>query len=253
MSMYLIYFVRRLISTTSIAPKRTQVVHVNKGNDKIVIAQSTHDATMGPMTRSKAKLTSSLSIKQTSESACLLKSVRTHDEHQPLITLASLEVKSHSPRSRGKLPSALRDFGDKFPCSITDANSSTSSHSGSLTRMSKEENYSNRFDSFSSHFSMTMSVMAIDTTSVKEQLAEMARAITKLTKKIEEKDMQMDSLINKVEAQVQNTGESSQGINHLLNVASPLDDAPHVYRTMQVGRQTTKSALMASLSVQQVT
>ncbi|KAL6332726.1 hypothetical protein AAG906_014631 [Vitis piasezkii] len=123
-----------------------------------------------------------------SESTCLLKPVRTHDEHQPLITLASLEVKSHSPRSRGKLPSALRDFGDKFPCSVTDANSSTGSHSGSLTRMSNEENYSNRFDSFSSHFSMTMSVMAIDTTSVKKQLAEMARAITKLTKTVEEED-----------------------------------------------------------------
>ena len=48
-------------------PKRTQVVHVNKGNDKIVNAQSTHDAATGPMTRRKAKSTSSLSIKQISE------------------------------------------------------------------------------------------------------------------------------------------------------------------------------------------
>ena len=205
------------------------------------------------MTHSKANSTFSLSTKQTSESACLLKLVRTHDEHQPLITLASLEVKSHSHRSRGKLPSTLRDFGDKFPCSVTDANSSTGSHSGSLTRMSKEENYSNRFDSFSSHFSMTMSIMATDTTSIEEQLEEMARVIAKLTKAVKEKDMQIASHINKVEAQVQNTGESSQGINHLSNVASPLDDAPHVYRTMQVERQTTKSALMASLSVQQLT
>ena len=119
-SLSLISFVRRLISTTSMTFKRTQVVHVNKGNDKIVIAQSTHDATTGPMTRSKAKSTSSLSTKRTSESACLLKSVRTHDEHQPLITLASLGAKSHSPRSKGKLSSTLRDFGDKSPWSITD-------------------------------------------------------------------------------------------------------------------------------------
>ena len=48
-------------------PKRTQVVHVNKGNDKIVNAQSTHDAATGLMTRRKAKSTSSLSIKQISE------------------------------------------------------------------------------------------------------------------------------------------------------------------------------------------
>ena len=79
---------------------------------------------------------------------------------------------------------------------------------------------------------MTMSVMATDTTSVEEQLAEMARAITKLTKTVDEKDMQIASLINKVETQVQNSGDSSHGLNHPPNVASPLDDAPHTYRTM---------------------
>ena len=73
-----------------ITPKKTQVVHVNKGNDKIVIAQSTHDIATSPMNYSKAKSTFSLSTKQSSESACLLKSVRMHDEHQPLITLVSL-------------------------------------------------------------------------------------------------------------------------------------------------------------------
>ncbi|RVW32940.1 hypothetical protein CK203_112641 [Vitis vinifera] len=70
--------------------------------------------------------------------------------------------------------------------------------------MSNEENYSNRSESFTSPFLMTMLVMATDTTSVEEQLVEMARAITKLTKTVEEKDMQIASLINKVEAQVQN-------------------------------------------------
>ena len=63
--------------------------------------------------------------------------------------------------------------------------------------------------------------------------------------------MQIVSLINKVEAQVQNTGESCQGLNHLPNVASPLDDAPHTY-TMQIERQTAEFASMASLSVQQL-
>ncbi|KAJ9705867.1 hypothetical protein PVL29_003798 [Vitis rotundifolia] len=36
-SLPFISFVRRLITTTSMAPKKTQVVHVNKGNDKIRI------------------------------------------------------------------------------------------------------------------------------------------------------------------------------------------------------------------------
>ena len=98
--------------------------------------------------------------------------------------------------------------------------------------MSNEENYSNHSDSFTSPFSMNMPVMTTGTTFVEEQLAEMACAIVKLTKTIEEKDMQIVSLINKVEAQVQNKDESCQGLNHLPNVASPLDDAPHTYRTM---------------------
>ncbi|KAL6311102.1 hypothetical protein AAG906_005452 [Vitis piasezkii] len=63
---------------------------------------------------------------------------------------------------------------------------------------------------------------------------------------VEEKNMQIASLINKVEAQVQNMGESSQGLNHLLNVASPLDDAPHAYRTIQVERQMAESASLCS-------
>ena len=71
---------------------------------------------------------------------------------------------------------------------------------------------------------MTMSVMATHTTSIEEQLAEIACVIAKLTKIVEENDMQRTSLINNVEAQVQNTGKSSQGLNHLPNVASPLDD-----------------------------
>ena len=94
--------------------------------------------------------------------------------------------------------------------------------------------------------------MTTNTTSVEEQLTEMACAITKLTKTIEEKDMQIVFLINKVETQIQNMSESSQGLNHLLNVTSHLDDAPHAYRRVHVERQTAKSISMASLSIQQL-
>ena len=99
---------------------------------------------------------------------------------------------------------------------------------------------------------MIISVMTTDTASVEEQWVEMARAITKLTKTIKKKDMQIASLINKVEVQVQNTGESSQRLNYLPNVASSLNGAPHVSRTMQVGRQTMESTSVASLSIQQL-
>ena len=224
-------------------------MHVNKGSGKIVIMQSTHNTIMGPMTRSKAKSTSSLSKKQTSEPTCFLKLVWTHNEHQPFITLASSGARSHSPHSRGKLSSALKDFGDKSLNSATNANSSTNSHLVSPTELSKEEKYSNHSDSFTSPFSMTMPIMTADTTFVEEQLAEMAHVIAKLTKTIEEKDMQIASLLNKVEAQVQNTSESSQRFNHLPNVSSPLNYALHASRTVQVERQTTEFASVASLSI----
>ena len=99
---------------------------------------------------------------------------------------------------------------------------------------------------------MIMLVMATDTTSIEEQLAKMARAITKLTKTVEEKDMYRASIINKVKAQVQNTGELSQGLNHLSNVASPLNDAPHASKTTQVERQTVESTSVVSFLVHQL-
>ena len=51
--------------------------------------------------------------------------------------------------------------------------------------------------------------MATSTISIEEQLAEMAHAIAKLTKTVEEKDLQIVSLMNKVEAQAQSIVESS--------------------------------------------
>ena len=64
--------------------------------------------------------------------------------------------------------------------------------------------------------------------------------------------MQITSLINKVKAQVQKTSESSQGLNHLPNVTSLLDDAPHAYRIVQVERKMVESTSVTSLFVQQL-
>ena len=69
---------------------------------------------------------------------------------------------------------------------------------------------------------------------------------------VKEKDMHIASLTNKVETKVHNAGESSHGLNHPPNIASPLDDAPHTYKIMQGKRQMTESASVASLSIQQL-
>ena len=56
---------------------------------------------------------------------------------------------------------------------------------------------------------MTMPIMITDITPLEEQLVKMAHATAKLTKTVEEKDMQIVFLINKVWTKVQNIGESS--------------------------------------------
>ena len=47
-------------------------------------------------------------------------------------------------------------------------------------------------------------------------------------------------------------GESSQGLNHLLNVASSPDNAPHMSKTMQIEKQMIEFASVVSLSIQQI-
>ena len=51
--------------------------------------------------------------------------------------------------------------------------------------------------------------MMTEATTVDEKIAEMARAIAKLNKTVEEKDLQIATLMNKLE--IQNRGESSNG------------------------------------------
>ena len=67
--------------------------------------------------------------------------------------------------------------------------------------MSKEDNSSNQFDSFTSFCEVTMLVMTTNTTSIEEQLVEMTHVIAKLTKTIEEKHLQIASLMSKAKAQ----------------------------------------------------
>ncbi|KAG5521475.1 hypothetical protein RHGRI_033888 [Rhododendron griersonianum] len=92
---------------------------------------------------------------------------------------------------------------------VSDANSSTGSHSGSSPSYPKHSESPIRSDA--SH-SMAMQVMTTDTATVEEQLATMARAIEKLTKTVEDKDLQIASLMNKLEAQ--NMEGTSHDVSH---------------------------------------
>lgn len=44
--------------------RKTQVTHINKGNDKIAITHLTHSTSTGPMNHSKVKTTPSIASKR---------------------------------------------------------------------------------------------------------------------------------------------------------------------------------------------
>ena len=61
-----------------------------------------------------------------------------------------------------------------------------------------------------------MLAMMTETTTIDEKIAEMGRAIAKLTKTVEEKDLQITTLMNKLE--VQNRGELAMTNLKLNNI-----------------------------------
>ena len=157
-SLPLISFAKKLVTAKMMTYKKIETTYVNKGNDKIVIAQLTHNTSIGPITCVKAKSIAP-SAKLANEHTRLLKLTRTCDNYRSFITLASLGAKGQNLR----LLQPFRLF-------------------------------------YSSSFSVTMSIMTTSTTFVKKQLVETTLVITKLTKTIKEKDLQIVSLMNKVEA-----------------------------------------------------
>ncbi|KAM1242887.1 hypothetical protein ACFX2G_035195 [Malus domestica] len=95
-------------------------------------------------------------------SASTLPREQEHPKHEPVITLASLRApRGESPRKH-------------FESMLSDADSSGSS---------------------------AMQVMTIGATLIDEQLAQMNEPIARLTRTVEEKDLQIATLVNRLEAQ----------------------------------------------------
>ncbi|KAG5561084.1 hypothetical protein RHGRI_004186 [Rhododendron griersonianum] len=150
------------------------------------------------MTRSKAKATDIDANQGAASKVNPAKVV--YNKHRGVATLA---VKKKEGKGSKKLPS---NFENSVSASlsplltplVSDANSSTGSHSGSSPSSPKRSESPIRSDA---SYSMFMQAMTTDAAIVEEQLATMARAIEKLTKTMEDKDLQIASLMNKLEAQ----------------------------------------------------
>ncbi|KAH7848898.1 hypothetical protein Vadar_009870 [Vaccinium darrowii] len=129
------------------------------------------------------------------------------NKYQPVATLLT---KKKDEEGSQKLPSNAENSvsGSLSPYpsrSVSDANSRIGSHSGSSPSSPK---HLESPGCSNSPYSMSMQVMTTGAATIEEQLATMARTIEKLTKTVEDKDLQIASLMNKLEAQ--KVGETSR-------------------------------------------
>jgi hypothetical protein len=148
---------------------------------------------------------------------------------------------TYQSKSVGDTPLISEDStarGNSF-YSAPDVESSTDSQAGSSPGSPRRATTS----AFSEDSSRTiaMPAMMIETAVVDERIVAMERAISKLTKTVEEKDLQIATLMNKLE--VHNHGESS---NSPVHQHTPQDGHK------RVEDQHTNSTSITSLSVQQL-
>ncbi|KAH7842968.1 hypothetical protein Vadar_011166 [Vaccinium darrowii] len=191
------------------ASKKIQTVSMNKNMAKnVTIVTNNNSTSTNPVTHNKAKATF----------ASTSKGVVPKVLSSKYQLIATLPMKKKDEEGSKKLPSNSENSisGSLSPRpsrSVSDANSSTGSHSGSSP--SSPPSSPKRLESPShseSSYSVAMQVMTTGASTVEVQMATMARAIEKLTKTVEDKDFQIASLMNKLEAQ--KVGETSQDNSH---------------------------------------
>ncbi|KAH7861560.1 hypothetical protein Vadar_027729 [Vaccinium darrowii] len=187
------------------APKKIQTASISKkANKNATVATNGSSTSTGPLTRNKAKATAIPTSKGVAPTVL-------QGKYQPV---ATLPTKKKDEEGSQKLPSNAENSisGSLSPRpsrSVSDADSSTGSHSGPSPSSPKRSESPSRSES---SYSVAMQAMTTGVATVEEQLATMACAIEKLTKTVEEKDLQIASLMNKLEAQ--NVGDTSQDASH---------------------------------------
>ncbi|KAM1078427.1 hypothetical protein ACFX19_026101 [Malus domestica] len=95
--------------------------------------------------------------------------------------------------------------------------------------------------------SSTMQVMTTGATSIDEQLAQMNEAIARLTRTVEEKDLQIAALVNRLEAQ---DGEKPDPENDPLKEGVGEEEEPQMEKIDVKPEPDQAAALTGSLSIQ---
>ncbi|KAI5335601.1 hypothetical protein L3X38_025734 [Prunus dulcis] len=179
------------------ASKKIQSVLATRG--KSVSASFSSGDSAGVVTRSKAKAISATQHVTSIPTQAKAKDV--HRRCEPV--MAPLGQKKNTSRanernsrSEERSFSGSKNLRERSLSPVSDADSSTGSYHGSLL-----DNQQKKLTSASvgESYSMAMQVMVTGAMSIEEQLAHMSEAVTKLTKMVDEKDVQIASLINKWE------------------------------------------------------
>ncbi|KAG5534317.1 hypothetical protein RHGRI_022446 [Rhododendron griersonianum] len=124
-------------------------------------------------------------------------------------TLAAKKEEEGSEKLPSNSESSMSASSPLPTHSVSDADSSSGLRSGSSPSSPKRSESPNHSES---SYSVAMQAMTTGAATVEEQLSTMTRAIEKLTKTVEDKDLQIASLMNKLEAQ--NMGGTSHDASH---------------------------------------
>jgi hypothetical protein len=149
---------------------------------------------------------------KTAEEASTKNLTKAQPQPKTVISLDILRVGRRTSKSVGDTPLVSEDSTARgnssysAPYAESSTNSQSSSSLGSLRRAT-----SFAFSEDSSRV-IAMPAMMIETAIMDERIVAIERAISKLTKTVEEKDLQIATLMNKHEAH--NHGESSNGPIH---------------------------------------
>uniref|UniRef100_A0A2N9G8H6 Retrotransposon gag domain-containing protein n=1 Tax=Fagus sylvatica TaxID=28930 RepID=A0A2N9G8H6_FAGSY len=215
--------------------------HIPKTTTKNIGGSKSSSTSTGPMTRNRSKAMGLPTAQRTAGEASTKNLTKAQPQPKIVISLDTLGVGRCTSKSVGDTPLVSEDLTARGNSSYSapDAESSTDSQSGSSPG-SPQRATSSAFSKDSSRV-MAMPAMMTETTMVDERIVAMERAISKLTKSMEEKDLQIATLMNKLE--VHNHGESSNGPIHQR---TPQDGHK------RVEDQHTNSTSISSLSVQQL-
>uniref|UniRef100_A0A7N2N597 RNA-directed DNA polymerase n=1 Tax=Quercus lobata TaxID=97700 RepID=A0A7N2N597_QUELO len=164
----------------------------SKNVRKSVVDDSSADEYVGPITRSRSKALDRLQPQPTQES------------QPPAVT--SLDFLANRKATTKDLPASkdLETSNESSPTKTFSINSSPV-----MRNLRSEVPLTHPVSSFSPSSIEVMPVMMTNTSTMEEKMAEMEQRVILLTKALEEKDVKIATLMNKLE--VQDSGESSLG------------------------------------------